>query len=134
MGSEGRVISVDYEVAVSESGEYIVINIHQPMTVDIAKRCGPEAMKLAAERKTDRYLFDVRGAANAATVTDNFYFAHDDILDFGFPKRSRSAFLVDEGDTSHDFITTAFLNEGYTVKLFHDETSAREWLMNDALA
>jgi hypothetical protein len=65
------------------------------------------------------------------SVVDNYEFAHQELPNFGFPKSSRSAFLVRPDDRSHDFINTAFFNAGYVTKLFSDEASAISWLEKD---
>ena len=119
---------MDYEISISENLDYIVIRFHKPMTTELSLRCGPEIMQLAEEKNIKQFLFDVRGSRNIQSVGKNYYFAYRDIEEFGFPRASRSAFLVDKNDRSHEFITTAFLNAGYIVKLFHDENSAVKWL------
>ena len=119
---------MDYEIYISESRHYIVFRPLQPMTAEIGQRGCPEVTRLGAEKNINRFLFDMRGSANIESVSNNFYFARKDIVEFGFPHASRSAFLVDANDTSHEFITTVFLNTGYIVKLFKDESTAINWL------
>ena len=119
---------MDYEISISEHRSYIIIKFYAAMTTSVACRCGREIVRLAAEHNINRFLFDVTQSTNIQSVTDNYYFAYSDIEDFSFPKASRSAFLVSAGDRSHDFITTAFLNAGYLVKLFSDKEEAVTWL------
>ncbi len=119
---------MEYEISISKTCNHIIIRFYAPMTTALACRCGPELVHLASENNIDRFLFDVRHATNIQSHANNFFFANKDIMSFGFPRASRSAFLVRPGDTSHDFITTAFLNAGYSVKLFSDEEEAVTWL------
>ena len=119
---------MDYQVSVADGGRYILIRVFVPMTSAIGVRCGVDASRLGVEKKMNSYLFDLRDSPNAQSVVDNYEFAHGEIADFGFPKSSRSAFLVRSDDRSHDFINTAFFNAGYITKLFTDETSAVSWL------
>jgi len=119
---------MDYEITVSKTCSYIIIKFYAPLTTAVACQCGPELVSLAAENNVNRFLFDVRQSANTQSNADNYFFANKDIGDFGFPRASLSAFLVCTDDTSHDFITTAFLNAGYMVKLFTDEETAVKWL------
>ena len=123
---------MDRSISVSENHDYIIIRVHKPMTTELSLRIGPEITRLAAEKSINRFLFDVRGSVNIQSVTKNFWFANKDIESFGFPRASRSAFLVDKNDRSHDFITTAFLNAGYIVRIFNDENSAIRWLEKGA--
>jgi hypothetical protein len=108
-----------------------VIKVFVAMTSAIGVRCGTEAIGLGAEHRIDRFLFDLRDSPNQQSVVDNYEFAHKEIALFGFPKHSRSAFLVRPDDRSHDFITTAFFNAGYVVRLFSDEAAAIAWLEKD---
>ena len=119
---------MDYEITISKHHSHVVIKFYAAMTTSLACRCGPELVRIAAEHNINRFLFDVTQSKNIQSVTDNYYFAYKDIEDFDFPRASRSAFLVRPGDKSHDFITTAFLNAGYLVKLFTDEATALAWL------
>jgi len=119
---------MDYQVSVANSGRYILIRVFVPMTSTIGTRCGDEAFRLGVEKKVNGYLFDLRDSPNVQSAVDNYEFAHGEIAEFGFPKSSRSAFLVRPNDRSHDFINTAFFNAGYVTKLFTDEASAVSWL------
>lgn len=119
---------MDFEVSMASSGRYILIKVLVPMTSGTGVRCGHEATRLGLAKKVDRYLFDMRDSPNVQSVVDNYEFAHKETADFGFPKSSRSAFLVRPDDKSHDFINTAFYNAGYVTKLFTDEAAAIAWL------
>jgi hypothetical protein len=119
---------MDYQVSMATSGRYVLIKVLVPMTGAIGVRCGTDASRLGAEKKVDAYLFDLRDSPNVQSVVDNYEFAHQELADFGFPKKSRSAFLVRPNDHSHDFINTAFFNAGYVTRLFTDEASAVSWL------
>ena len=119
---------MDYRITVSDNHGFILIKVYKPMTTELSLRCGPEIVRLAEENNINRFLFDVRGSSNIQSVTKNYYFAYEDIQSFGFPKASRSAFLVDKDDKSHDFISVAFQNAGYIVEIFYNEASAINWL------
>lgn len=119
---------MDFEVSLAGSGRYVLIKVLVPMTSATGVRCGNDAVRLGLEKKVDSYLFDLRKSINVQSVVDNYEFAHKEIADFGFPKSSRSAFLVRPDDKSHDFINTAFYNAGYVTRLFTDEAAAIAWL------
>ena len=119
---------MDYEISTSDNLSYIVIRVNKPMTTELSLRFGPEIMRLAEEKNINQFMFDLRGSVNIQSVVKNYNFAYRDIEEFGFPRASRTAFLVGKNDRSHDFITTAFLNAGYNVKLFNGENSAIKWL------
>ena len=84
--------------------------------------------QIIVEGNINKFMFDLRHAPNVQSVSKNIDFAHNELPAFGFPKVSRSAFVVSADDSSHDFITSVFLKEGYDVKLFTEEDSALQWL------
>lgn len=125
---------MDYQVSLADSGRYILIKVLVPMTSAVGARCGADAVRFGAERKIDRFLFDLRDSPNVQSIVDNYEFAHKEITVFGFPTTSRSAFLVRPDDKSHDFINTAFYNAGYVTRMFVDESEAIAWLEQEVVA
>jgi len=125
---------MDYQVTLADSGRYILIKVLVPMTSAVGARCGADAIRCGAENKVDRFLFDLRDAPNVQSIVDNYEFAHKEITVFGFPKTSRSAFLVRPDDKSHDFINTAFYNAGYLTRMFIDAAEAISWLEQEVVA
>ena len=119
---------MDYKISIAENRNYIIIKYYVPMTTEISLKSGPELMRRSTENDIRRFLFDMRESINIQSVTDNYYFANQHIRTFDFPRRSRSAFLVNPSDNSHDFITTAFMNAGYAVAKFANEDEAVKWL------
>lgn len=122
---------MDYDISLDENLGCIFIKFFNAMTSEVGIRCGADIVPLSEEKHIKRFLFDVREAPNTQSDVQNYNYATGEISDFGFPHDSRSAFLVNPGDTSHDFITTIFLNTGYRVKSFTDEESAITWLTTE---
>ena len=117
-----------YTISIAENRNYIIIKYFVPMTTEIGVKSGDELTRSAAENDIMRFLFDMRESTNIQSVTDNYYFANQDIQTFNFPRNSLSAFLIKPSDNSHDFITTAFKNVGYAVDKFSTEDEAVKWL------
>jgi hypothetical protein len=122
---------MDYKISISENRNYIILQYFVPMTTKVALESGPEMMRLAIENKILNFLFDMRKSQNVQSSGENYYFANRDNQSFGFPRNTRSAFLVRPDDDSHDFITTAFLNAGYMVAQFTTEEEAIKWLLKN---
>ena len=122
---------MDYKISLDVNLSCIFIKVFNAMTSEIGAQCGPEIVRLSEEKHIKRFLFDVREAPNTQSDVQNYNFATEEISDFGFPHDSRTAFLIKPDDTSHDFITTLFLNAGYRVKSFTDEESAISWLTKE---
>jgi len=122
---------MDYMISLDENLGCIFIKFFNAMTSEVSIRCGAEIVPLSEKKHVKRFLFDVREAPNTQTDVQNYNFATEEISDFSFPHDSRSAFLVNPDDTSHDFITTLFLNAGYRVRSFTDEEAAISWLTKE---
>ena len=122
---------MEYEISIAENCMYIRIKYFAPMTTELAFKSGPELNRLAAENGIRRFLFDMQESSNVQSVTDNYFFANQHLPNMDFPKDSRSAFLIPPLDHSHDFITMAFQNAGYTVAKFSAEAEAISWLCAD---
>jgi hypothetical protein len=73
---------MDYQVSLSENSAFVRIKVYRQMTSEIGVRLGVEAMQLAKENNTNKYLFDVREAPNIQDVSDNYDFANKEIVDF----------------------------------------------------
>lgn len=118
----------DYVISIAENRNYIIIKYLVPMSTQVALTSGPELKQLSDENNIKRFLFDMRESPNIQSVTNNYLFAYQKIQTFDFPRNSLSAFLIKPLDHSHDFITTAFENAGYSVAKFVSENEAIEWL------
>jgi hypothetical protein len=120
--------TADYRISIAENRNYVIIKYLVPMTTELALKSGPELQRIANENDIKRYLFDMRESQNIQSAADNYFYANQDIQTFDFPRESRSAFLIEPSDHSHDFITTAFKNAGYLVDKFVTEDEAVKWL------
>jgi hypothetical protein len=119
---------MDYQISISQDEDYVLIKAFKPMTSEIARSMGPEAAELGEKHDIHKYLFDVRDAPNIQSVAKNYTFAYKELPETAFPKSSISAFLISEGDRSHEFIELAFKNAGYQIKSFTCEEEALNWL------
>lgn len=117
-----------YQVSISKEGDYIKVEVLQPMTSELGRQSGIDAARLGNERIIKNFLFDVRKAPNVQSIVHDYYFVYEEMDALGFKSGSRSALLVSPNDKSHDFIETAFRNAGFNVRIFTDESSAISWL------
>lgn len=101
-------------------------------TIDIAKQWSVELSDMGRQMNIKRFLFDVRMARNACSILENYNHAYHDPDNLHLLKDIRSAILVDEGDQSHNFVETTFLNAGLNIKIFTDESVAVKWLEESA--
>ena len=121
-------MEVGMDCELSESGNYIVVRVKAPMTVELGRECGAQAVTMGEKLQVNKYLFDLRKSPNIERVHANYEFAREDMSRFGFHKDAYSALLVHPEDHSHDFIATAFETAGYNVRLFTEEELAVRWL------
>lgn len=119
---------MSYEIRMSENGRYIICRVTQSITVELAREFTIALDQLSRSQRIKRFLVDVRGAPNVASVFQNFDFANKDMADLGLQRDVRSAILVGANDHSHDFVETVTQNAGYGVLVFDDEAAAIAWL------
>ncbi len=85
-------------------------------------------MQQSQETEIKRVLIDLKSARNLDSVSDKFFFAHEDAREIQIDKTLQVALLVDPSDQSHDFIETVMRNTGHNVLKFHDLQKAIVWL------
>ena len=119
---------MSYEIRTSENGRYIICRVTQSITVELAREFTIALDQLSRSQRIKRFLVDVRGAPNVASVFQNFDFANKDMADLDLQRDVRSAILVGANDRSHDFVETVTQNAGYGVRVFDDEAAAIAWL------
>lgn len=119
---------MNYQVAVSESGDYIVVRVSGDITSEIARNFSLDADQAGSEHGLKRYLFDMTRATNVESILRNYQYAYEDMAEMDLDRSARSAVLVSPQDRSHDFVETVATNAGYNVRLFTDEAVAVAWL------
>jgi len=48
---------MDYDISISESSDFILIELNKPMTSDLGRHCGGQAAQLGEEQNIKKYLF-----------------------------------------------------------------------------
>ena len=121
---------MNYSIKVSDSGDYIIIDVHGDVNSEIAMKYTTESHKLGNELGIMRFLVDLRKATNVQMVGDNYHFVHQDIAKApAIDRRAKVAFLVSKEDHSHDFVETVLRNSGHNVTLFRDIDEALSHLL-----
>ena len=118
---------MDYNISLSEDGTFLWIRVFETINGKMEKEFAGKAIEDARQHKINSFLVDVRGIENVASTLEQYMFGYEDVKKFGLNKNSKIAILVDEGDKSHDFIETVFMNAGYHCCLFRDEDAAIKW-------
>jgi hypothetical protein len=118
-----------YTITLSDDGTYIRVRVFEAITGEFEKEFAETAIKEAKRHGIKKFLVDVRATSNIAATYEQVLFAYKDMDRLELDRISRIAILVDAGDQSHDFIETVLLNAGYNCRLFTDEDSALEWLV-----
>ena len=118
-----------YDIAISDNHHYLHISVDGDLTPDLLDRVIWKKAKKAAESEIDKYLFDLRLAANRTDVTTHYTYVYDRAKELGFKHVSRHALLVDpKNRKDYYFVETILINAGYESKLFTDEAAALAWL------
>lgn len=116
-----------YEISLSEDGTYIRLHIFDAVNGEMERKLAENVIKEAKLHKINKFLIDVRGTPNIASVAEQYRFGYEDMNRFGLERDSRIAILADTDDTSHNFIETVFVNAGYICRIFADEDAALKW-------
>jgi hypothetical protein len=116
---------VDYTIAPSDDGDYIVISAVGEMTRESAAEISVAAFTLGERLGIRCYLNDVTRCRNVESVTENTRFTLKDIPKTE-PRDSGAvaAVLVDPADRSHDFYVALARSRGIDMTLFWDREKA----------
>ena len=121
---------MDYTIAPSEDGKYIVITVRGEINGESATKITLEAHALGRELGIERFLEDLTECRNLETDTHNYTFARKDLLrQKGLNYTARVALLVSPDDRSHDFVAMVTRNSGLDVRLFTDREQAVQHLL-----
>jgi hypothetical protein len=120
---------MEYEIAPSADGEFMVIKIKGSITGAAMIKIIQEAHVQGQQAQVSRYLCDVVDARNAESVIGNYSFAYTKIRETpGINTTARVALLVAADDHSHDFVESLMKNSGQNVRLFRDRVQAEAHL------
>ena len=119
---------MEYEIKLSESGNYINVKIFKEMTTEKGQITAIESKKLADQHKLKKFLYDVREAPNVESPGSNYNFAYKGMPKLGGERETKVAILTSPKDESHNFLATVMMNAGYNVQLFFSEDEAVKWL------
>lgn len=119
---------MSYQLEMAENGRYLICRVARPVTTNLAMQFSMAMDQVSRAHNVKRFLVDVRGAPNVATVFQNYEYANKGMTSLDLQRDVRSAILVDSGDHSHDFVETVTQNAGYVVRVFDDEAAAIAWL------
>jgi hypothetical protein len=118
-----------YQASFNQEGHYVHYRSH------VSARDGAEmalrlkaAIELGRSHGCMRILFDSRGARFTPGVGTQYAYAHRQAWQLGLTRDWRIAMLASAGDDSYGFMETAFVNSGYSARLFHDLAPALTWL------
>ena len=107
---------------------YFVAIVGEDFDREGAREMAISIMDYSRENKIDRLMIDLRSARNVDSVSDKFFFVHEDFREIQINDALQVAFLVNYMDTSHDFIETVMRNTGHNVLSFYEEKKAIAWL------
>jgi hypothetical protein len=120
---------MDYQVKLSDDGQFVWATFYQSVTMDLAQQVSQEAIQLARLHTASKFLHDVRGYENKDSVIKNYTYAYKTAAAIGYQNKDAIAILHDRDDHSHDFMETVARNAGFTLKLFTELDKAIQWLI-----
>jgi len=118
-----------YEIFTPEGNRHLVTRIHEPVTERLLEEIIRKAAQKANESGIDKILFDLRRAANQASLTSQWWTINHVMKDLGFKPGSKHALLVtSELLADYKFLETVLFNAGYQSERFTDQSEAIKWL------
>ena len=117
-----------YKIALSEDETYVRVQVFETINGNMEREFAGNAIKIAKQRKINKFLVDVRGTPNIANSIEHYLLGYEDMNRFGLNRKTKIAILADTNDLSHNFIETVIINAGYRCRVFPDEDAALEWL------
>ena len=123
---------MSYTITPAKDGDYILVEVHGPVTHEIGIKWTLEAHALGKKLGIRKHLVDVTDAVNEDSTVDQYRFANSGLTEHeSFDRYSRIAVLVDPQDHSHDFIETVCRNVGLNFRLFRSRNEAMAFLECD---
>jgi hypothetical protein len=120
---------MEYEIFIHEGNRHLVTRVHEPVTEGLLEEIIGKAAQKANESSIDKILFDLRRAANQASLTSQWWAINQVMKDSGFKPGSKHALLVTPKLLEdYEFLETVLLNAHYRSKRFTDESEAIKWL------
>jgi hypothetical protein len=120
-----------YNVKISDNGKYIIGEVDEPLTREIALQLAKEYVRLIQSTGIKRILNDMRCATNIMSTIQDYFYAYTDVKSIALPADICSAIVTSAEESTHHFQETVAQNAGYTVKVFHSTESAVAWLLDD---
>lgn len=124
---------MNFKITISEDKDYIQCKVLKNVTRETAVQIMTEYTELINKTGIYNILSDVRGIQNIMGPLDDYEYAYKDSQTLGFPKNIKLAILADKDDASHEFSEVVGQNAGYSIKVFHSEESALNWLKLEKL-
>ena len=127
--------SPSYTVALADDGSFVHYRSFASArnSADMAQRLR-SAVELGQAHQLHRIMFDTRDTPFKAGIAAQYEYAYHQAWRLGLTRDWRIAMVVTPGDRSYDFMETAFVNSGYTARLFNNYTQAVGWLCEQAAA
>lgn len=117
-----------YSIRLSESGDYVLLEVVGDITADLAMQMNLEAHRKGLELNVHRYLVDLTQSRNTESSVEDFRFMASMQAEPAIDHLARVALLVAQGDHTHDFVQTLASNSGLDVTIFNDREAALEHL------
>ena len=124
---------MDWSITVPEGDGIVEAVVSGEFTMERAREMITAGLELGARYRTNRFLTDAREVISDVS-TVQIYLLPKVLEALGLSRESRTALVIPEAPEREEdfrFYQTVAANQGYSVGLFHDVESARQWLMQE---
>lgn len=120
---------MSYQAYISEDRTHIVCRVTSDVTKEVARDFSMAVDALSRKSSIKRFLIDVRTVKNVMGTGENYNFTYKSMKAMEMQRDVRVATLVGLKDSSHHFLETLAHNAGYNMRIFRNEATALNWLL-----
>jgi len=120
------------QITFNEQDQIIEVKVRELFDWSVIETVVPQVSVFVNEKNCHRILLDFR-SAHISLSTIQIYMTPEKLSDefkkFGVEiLLLRRALLLKQNDSDYQFLETVVLNKSQILRIFFDETAAREWL------
>ncbi len=121
-----EIENTEYIIRLSDDKTYLIVDVRTDITAETTLKITRETSKIADKYGISCFLFDLRVVNNSWQIWENYQFAQE-LEKYGRKREDKVALVIESGNSSHYFIETVTVNQGFNTRLFSDYNSALEW-------
>ncbi len=116
----------EYTIRLSDDKSYIIIDVKEDISAQTTLDITKETANIAFKHGINCFLFDLRIVNNTWQIWENYQFAQE-LEKYGRRREDKVALIIEPANSSHYFVETVTVNQGFNTRLFSDYKGAVAW-------